>query len=143
MWMIFGFALSLTPLVIVAGMGWMPVSGASGFMRLLCNEEMLAIALTLGGAAAADVLTNSAGRLRPLKLAVGGLTFVATIFSAAGYVMIKTHSNHLGPIWIMFGGCGCRGCDAGRRSGSAKFSRRSERWYRSIPSWMWLRLVHC
>jgi hypothetical protein len=101
MWMIFGFVLSMTPLVIVAGMGWMPVSGAPGFIRLLCNEEMLAVALTLGGAAAADVLTKSAGRLRPLKLAVGGLTFVATVFSAAGYVMIKTHSNHFGPDLVM------------------------------------------
>jgi hypothetical protein len=109
MWMIFGVALSLTPLVIVAGMGWMPVSGASGFMRLLCNEEMLAIALTLGGAAAADVLTNSAGRLRPLKLVVGGLTFIATIFSAAGYVIIKTHSNHLGPDLVMLAVAGAGG----------------------------------
>ena len=64
---------------------------------------MLAVALTLGGAAAADVLTKSAGRLRPLKLAVGGLTFVATIFSAAGYVVIKTHSNHFGPDQIITG----------------------------------------
>jgi hypothetical protein len=79
MWMIFGFALSMTPLVIVAGMDWMPVSGVRGFIRLLCNEEMLAVALTLGGAAAADVLTKSTGRLRPLKLAVGGLTFIATV----------------------------------------------------------------
>lgn len=101
MWMIFGFALSLTPLVIVAGMGWMPASGVPGFIQLLCNEEMLAVALTLGGAAAADVLTKSAGRLRRLKLAVGGLTFIATIFSAAGYVMIKTHANHFGPDLVM------------------------------------------
>lgn len=57
-WIIFGFALSMTPLVIVAEMGWVPASGIPGFVRLLCNEEMLAVALTLGGAAAADVLIS-------------------------------------------------------------------------------------
>jgi hypothetical protein len=96
-WIIFGFALSMTPLVIVAEMGWVPASGIPGFMRLLCNEEMLAVALTLGGAAAADVLIRSAGPLRPLKLIVGGITFLATVFSVAGYVIIKTHANHLEP----------------------------------------------
>jgi hypothetical protein len=100
-WIIFGFALSMTPLVIVAGIGWLPASGIPGFMQLLCNEEMLAVALTLGGTAAADVLIRSTGPLRPLKLIVGGVTFLATVFSVAGYVIIKTHSSHLEPDQIV------------------------------------------
>lgn len=94
-WLIFGFALSMAPLVIVAFMGWMPMSGASGFVKFICNEDLLAVALTLGGAAAADVLTKSAGALRLLKLLVGGLTSVASVLSVAGYVAIKAHANHL------------------------------------------------
>jgi hypothetical protein len=74
-WLLFGVGLSLTPLLIVAAMGWSPSNGTQGLLRLLCNEELLAIALTLGGAAAADVLTRSSGRFRLLKLFMGGVTF--------------------------------------------------------------------
>jgi hypothetical protein len=94
-WLIFGFALSMAPLMIVAFMGWMPASGVSGFIRFISNEDLLAVALTLGGAAAADVLTKSAGALRLLKLLVGGLTSLASVFSVAGSVAIKAHANHL------------------------------------------------
>jgi hypothetical protein len=96
-WVLFGVTLSLTPLLIVAAIGWVPATGVNGFATLLCNEEILAVALTLGGAAAADVLTSSDPFLRLVKLSVGGITFLATIACMALYVLLKTHTSHLGP----------------------------------------------
>ena len=96
-WSIFGVGLSLTPLIVVAAMGWLPASGPGTFLRLLCNEDFLAVALTLGGAAAADVLIHSAEPWRRAKIFVGGITFLNTIVCVAGFVIIKAHVNHLDP----------------------------------------------
>lgn len=59
-WPISGFALSMTPLIVVAMMGWQPGTGSPGFM-----------APTLGGAAAADVLIDSGGVFGLAKQASG------------------------------------------------------------------------
>ena len=103
-WMFFGLALSLTPLIIVAAIGWLPSSGGGAFLRLLLREDMLAVALTLGGASAANVLASATGRLRPLKLACGGFTFIMAILSIAAYVVIKVHVKPLSPdetyLWV-------------------------------------------
>jgi hypothetical protein len=53
-WVIFGFGLSLTPLIAVAAIGWSSTTGANAFFRLLFQEDPLAVALTLGGASAAS-----------------------------------------------------------------------------------------
>ncbi len=82
-WALFGVGLSMAPLVIVAALGWEPSTGRSALVALVCNEELLAVALTLGGAAAADVLIRSTGAFRPVKLLVGGLTFLATVACVA------------------------------------------------------------
>ena len=96
-WLLFGVALALTPLLIVAVIGWFPATGAKGFVALLCNEDLLAVALNLGGAAAADVLTSREPGLRLAKLVVGGITFLATLISMGLYVAIKTRVHHLAP----------------------------------------------
>ncbi len=89
--------MSLTPLLIVAVLAWEPSTGRAGLVALLCNEALLAVALTLGGAAAAGLLTRSAGAVRPLKLLIGGLTFLATVACVALYVIVKVHAGHLSP----------------------------------------------
>ncbi len=96
-WLLFGVALALTPLLIVAGIGWFPATGAKGFVALLCNEDLLAVALTLGGASAADVLTSREPGLRLAKLAAGGVTFLASLASMGLYIAIKTRAHHLDP----------------------------------------------
>jgi hypothetical protein len=93
-WVFFGLALSLTPLVIVAALGWTVADGFSGFLRVLFQEDMLAVALALGGAAVANVLASGPS-LKPLKLACGGLTFLMTVWSVAAYVVIKAHAKPL------------------------------------------------
>lgn len=85
-WVLFGVVLSMTPLVVVAAIGWEPQSGLDGFMTLVCNEDLLAVALTLGGAAAADLPTNSQPPWRVVKLGVGGITFLTAIVSMGIYV---------------------------------------------------------
>ena len=96
-WSIFGVTLSLTPLVVVAFMTWDPAGGVLALFRLVLNEELLAIALTLGGAASAGVLIHNQGHLRVLKILAGGLTFLATLDCMGAFVVIKSHTNHLGP----------------------------------------------
>jgi hypothetical protein len=93
-WVFFGLALSLTPLLIVAALGWTAAGGFGDFLRLLFQEDMLAVALALGGAATANVLA-SGPPLKPLKLACGGLTFLMTVWSVAAYVVIKAHAKPL------------------------------------------------
>jgi len=93
-WVFFGLALSLTPLLIVAALGWTSTGGFGDFLRLLFQEDMLAVALALGGAATANVLA-SGPPLKPLKLACGGLTFLMTVWSVAAYVVIKAHAKPL------------------------------------------------
>jgi hypothetical protein len=63
MWVMFGFGLSLIPLLIAAGLTWEP-NGQRTFLAILSNEELLAVALTLGGAASANVLANASGPFR-------------------------------------------------------------------------------
>jgi hypothetical protein len=95
-WLFFGLALSLTPLVMVAALGWTPELWFGDFLRLLFQEDMLAVALALGGAATANVLA-SGPPLKPLKLACGGLTFLMTVWAVAAYVVIKAHAKPLTP----------------------------------------------
>lgn len=105
-WVFFGLALSLTPLVIVAAIGWPPAAGARAFLRLLFQEDMLAVAFTLGGASAANVLASSSERVRALKLACGGYTFIMSVLSAAAFVAIKTHAKPLSAdemYWLVAG----------------------------------------
>jgi hypothetical protein len=94
MWVIFGFALSLVPLVVVAFLAWEP-NGPKTLLTVLSNEELLAVALTLGGASAADVLSNAAGPFRNVKLIAGGTTLLATILAVAAYVAFKGSLTHL------------------------------------------------
>src|SRR5436853_4813461 len=94
MWLIFGCALSLVPLLVVATLSWEP-SGEKTFLRLLSNEELLAVALTLGGASAADALSHASGRFRNFKLIAGGGTLLATICAVAAYVAFKGGLTHL------------------------------------------------
>ena len=93
-WSIFGLILSMTPLAVVVFMTWQPSAGVAGFLRLTCNEDLLAVALTLGGAAAADVLIHSSGRLRVIKIIGGGLTFLATVDCMGIFVVTKAHLSH-------------------------------------------------
>jgi hypothetical protein len=87
----------MIPLAIVAAIGWPPASGSRGFVALSCNDEIPVVASTLGGTAAADVLTNVSPLMRLGKLAVGGLTFLAMIVCMALYVAINTRAGHLDP----------------------------------------------
>ena len=96
MWSLFGVLLSLLPLTIVAFLAWDP-DGHTSIWSLLTNEELLAVALTLGGASAADVLANSSGRFRAAKVTAGGLTLLATLCAVAVYVAFKGGLTHLKP----------------------------------------------
>jgi len=70
------------------GFVWDP-SGHTTMLSLLSNEELLAVALTLGGASAADVLANSSGRFQVAKLTAGGLTLLATLGAVALYLHLR------------------------------------------------------
>src|SRR5271168_847839 len=94
MWCLFGVLLSLMPLGIVAFLVRDP-SGHKTIWALLGNEELLAVALTLGGASAADVLANSSGPFQAAKLTAGGLTLIATFCAVALYVAFKGGLSHL------------------------------------------------
>jgi hypothetical protein len=105
-WVIFGFGLSLTPLIAVAAIGWSPTSGVTAFLHLLFQEDLLAVALTLGGASAANVLASATGRLRPVKIACGGVTFIMSLLSVVAYVVIKVHAKPMSPdelyLWVTY-----------------------------------------
>jgi hypothetical protein len=93
-WVFFCLALSLTPLLVVAALGWTTGSGLTDFLRLFFQEDMLAIDVALGGGAAANVLA-SGPQLKTSKKAVGGFTLVMTVWSVAAYVILKAHAKTL------------------------------------------------
>jgi hypothetical protein len=103
MWVFLGLVLSLVPLVIVAFMTFQP--GHNSLLTILSNEELLAVAFTLSGAAAADVLVNvssaAGGFAKFAKGCVGCATFVLTVLTAAAYVLLKAHSTQLTPPQIV------------------------------------------
>jgi len=96
-WLIFGAGLSLLPLVTVAFINWDP--SANTFFKTLTNEELLAVAFALSGAAGVDALTSS-GPLVRTQRAIGGITLLIAFALAAFYIIIRTGSHHLTPAFI-------------------------------------------
>lgn len=90
LWIFFGFALSMTPLLLVAAIEWPANSGTGKLLHILFQEEMLEVALTLGVASVGTVLA-SGERYLLLKLVFGGYTFLMTLWCVAAYVVIKAH----------------------------------------------------
>jgi hypothetical protein len=94
-WVFGAFILSLIPLGIVAIIAWKPETGGSGYLSVLSNEELLAVAFTLGGAAAIDVLVNSSGSVRLFKIIAGCSAMTLTIIVVIAYIIFKAHLVHL------------------------------------------------
>ena len=78
-------------------MSWPPTTGLDGLLDAISNEELLAVAFTLGGVAAVDVLVKAATSHREFKVAAGCLTLLLTLIGVATYVLLKTHATQLPP----------------------------------------------
>lgn len=94
-WIFGAFILTLIPLGVVAVVAWKPETGGTGYLNVLSNEELLAVAFTLGGAAAIDVLVNSAGSVRLSKIIAGCSAMTLTIIVVIAYILFKAHLVHL------------------------------------------------
>jgi hypothetical protein len=93
-WIFGAFILTLIPLGIVAMIEWKPETGSAGLLRILSNEELLAVAFTLGGAAAIDVLVNSAGFGRSFKILAGCSALTMTIITVVSYILLRANLIH-------------------------------------------------
>lgn len=104
----FGVVLSFFPLALVA-LSLMDPNIGRGFLQAISNEELLAVAFTLGGVAAVDALIIARAaemdpsargpreRLRPFRVAVGLTTLLLTFFSIGIYLLLKFKATHWTP----------------------------------------------
>src|ERR1700679_2389176 len=88
-WLVMGLFLSLVPLVPNAFSDYQP----GHFLEAIGTAELLAVAFTLGGAAAADVLAE--GSKGEMKWFLGLLTLLGTALSLAVYIVFSHHLDHL------------------------------------------------
>lgn len=92
-WVFGTLLLAMVPLAIVALIKWRPENGT--FLEAMTNEELLAVAFTLGGGAAIDVLVKSAGAARSAKVLAGCSGLVFTVITIVLYVLFKTGAVQL------------------------------------------------
>lgn len=109
----FGVALSFLPLFFVAATLIAPNTDLS-FLQALSNEELLAVAFTLGGVAAVDVLItaraeartgtqpDTSGGLQPLRVGIGLITLFLTFTSMGIYLLLKFKVAHWTPEATVF-----------------------------------------
>jgi hypothetical protein len=90
----FGVVVSLLPLGFVASTLLEP-NGGPTFLQAIANEELLAVAFTLGAVAAVDALINSRARL--FSIGIGVITLVLTISSIGIYMLLKFKIAHWPP----------------------------------------------
>ena len=90
-WVVLGLLLSLMPLGITGLMEYQP--GGTSLLEILSNEELLTVAFTLSGAAAADTLVNTERNI--WKFLLGVVTMLMTLITMAGFILFKGNLTHL------------------------------------------------
>jgi hypothetical protein len=96
-WAFFGVALAMTPLFIVAAIGWPPATGTRVFLRLLFQEDMLAVALTLGGASAVNVLASAADSSGPSNSHAVDIHLSCPCYRSRPMLSSRVHAKPLSP----------------------------------------------
>jgi hypothetical protein len=95
LWVICGLILALVPLGVVALMDWDP--NKETFLHVFTNEELLAVAFTLGGASGVDAL-SSASPVRwisRVQKTIGASTIVCALLTASLYIVFRTGLHNL------------------------------------------------